>query len=146
MPQPLTQAGFPLLQAFVASQLFFSLLPLVLFASFATSITLFALVTAVIFSLFWVGVATLFLVPTLFLTCSVAVLVWLWIASAFNVARWVYNLLPAAPRDEPPPSSKRVAAWNGPKDEKVNGGPTHTENDTDYRDALVKSEAADATE
>ena len=37
-----------------------------LFVSFAASVSLFALVAAVVFALFWVGVAMVFLVPTLF--------------------------------------------------------------------------------
>lgn len=119
-----------------------------LFVSFAASITLFALVTAVVFSLFWVGVALVFLAPTLFVTGSVAVLVWLWVVSAFVFARWLYNLLPAssssasARNGAPPPAGRKQVpgSWSNPtKREHPNGAGAYVESDTDYRDALVKS-------
>jgi hypothetical protein len=141
----------PILFAFIASQLFFSLLPLVLFVSFAVSTTLFAIVTAVIFSLFWIGVALVFLAPTLLVTGSVAMLAWLWAMSAIVVVRWVYNLLPASSdeaRNGPPPPTKKVTTTkkvtapsrNYTKLEHPNGAGAYVESDTEYRDALVKSE------
>ncbi|KAI5865226.1 hypothetical protein GGS23DRAFT_594771 [Durotheca rogersii] len=87
----------PILFSFVSFQLFLSAVPLFLFISFATSTVAFALVAAVVFILFWVGVATLFLVPTLFLTFSVALLLWTWSAAAFFSGRWIYSRLPSSP-------------------------------------------------
>lgn len=123
-----------------------------LFVSFAVSTTLFALVTAVVFSLFWVGVALLFLAPTLFVTGSVAVLVWMWAVSAIVVARWVYNLLPASSSEEvrngssPPPKKATDLPWNDSKREPPPraGAYVDVESDTAYRDALVKSENEDS--
>ena len=119
-----------------------------LFVSFVGSITLFALVTAVLFTLFWTGVALLFLVPTLFLTFSVAVLVWLWIVSAFVVARWIYNLVPATagagPRRQP--SGKQVASSNELKNETASRDIAYPESDMGYRDVRAKSRNRDTTE
>ncbi|KAK7994113.1 hypothetical protein PG989_007494 [Apiospora arundinis] len=90
----------PLAFAFIVSQSIFSLLPLMLFVSFATSTAVFAFVCALVFSLFWVGVATLLLVPTLLVTFSIAVLVWVWAVATFLVARRLYRVLPASVRGD----------------------------------------------
>ncbi|RYP21369.1 hypothetical protein DL765_002270 [Monosporascus sp. GIB2] len=90
----------PILFSFIASQLFFSLLPLLVFAAFAVSTVGFALVSAALFSVFWLGVALLFLVPALFFTFSIAVLVWLWAVATFLVGRWVYQKTPLAVRGQ----------------------------------------------
>lgn len=34
------------------------------------------------------------LVPTLFITVSLAIVVWVWAVSSFLIARWVYNIVP----------------------------------------------------
>ncbi|ORY71351.1 uncharacterized protein BCR38DRAFT_329834 [Pseudomassariella vexata] len=90
----------PVVFAFLASQVLFSFVPLLLFTCFALSTVVFALVSAVIFSLFWIGVAMLVLVPTLFVTFSVGVLVWLWVVATLLVGRWVYNMIPVNARGD----------------------------------------------
>ncbi|KAK8001306.1 hypothetical protein PG991_013528 [Apiospora marii] len=90
----------PLTFAFLVSQSVFSLLPLMLFVSFALSTVVFALVCGLVFSLFWIGIATLLLVPTLFVTCTVAVLVWVWAVATFLFARRVYHMIPASVRGD----------------------------------------------
>lgn len=67
-----------------------------LFVSFALSTVVFALMCGLVFSLFWIGIATLLLVPTLFVTCTVAVLVWIWAVATFVFARRVYQMIPAS--------------------------------------------------
>lgn len=68
--------------------------------SFSASTIAFALGAAVVFSLFWIGVALLFLVPTLFFTCSIAVLVWIWAAGSFVVAKRLYEISPIRARSD----------------------------------------------
>ncbi|KAK2056625.1 hypothetical protein LY76DRAFT_146225 [Colletotrichum caudatum] len=84
----------PFLFAFLLAQLIFSFLPILVFVSFAASTATFAFGAAVVFSLFWIGVALLVLVPTLFFTCSIAVLVWVWAAGSFVVAKRLYDMSP----------------------------------------------------
>ncbi|KAM0323865.1 hypothetical protein ACHAQA_008445 [Verticillium albo-atrum] len=86
----------PLLFAFLTAQLIFSFLPLVIFATFALSTVAFALGAALIFALFWIGVALLVLVPTLFLTSSIGVIVWLWAAGSFVVAKKLWQVAPSS--------------------------------------------------
>jgi hypothetical protein len=83
-------------QSFLVSQLLFSFLPLALFATFVISTVAFALGAAIIFALFWIGVALLLLVPTLFVTFSVGVLVWIWAVASFVVGKWIYNMVPVS--------------------------------------------------
>jgi hypothetical protein len=64
------------------------------FATFAISTVAFALGCALIFALFWIGVALLLLVPTLFVTSSVGVLVYIWAMASVVVARWLYSVAP----------------------------------------------------
>ncbi|KAI1161613.1 hypothetical protein F5B18DRAFT_430502 [Nemania serpens] len=102
----------PLLSLFLTAQLLFSLLPLLLFATFILSTVVFATLLALAFVLFWTGLALVVLVPTLFFTGGLAVLLWLWAMSTFIVLRVLYNRLPARLRgtdkyaifhkDEPP--------------------------------------------
>lgn len=89
----------PILFAFLLFQVVFSFLPLVTFAVFALSTVALALGSALVFSLFWIGVALLVLVPTLFLTSSIGLLVWLWAAGSFLVARKLWSLAPAVEDD-----------------------------------------------
>ncbi|KAK2027957.1 hypothetical protein LX32DRAFT_417139 [Colletotrichum zoysiae] len=84
----------PFLFAFLLAQFIFSFLPILVFVSFAASTVAFAFGAAVVFSLFWIGVALLVLVPTLFFTCSIAVLVWVWAAGSFVVAKRLYDMSP----------------------------------------------------
>jgi membrane protein implicated in regulation of membrane protease activity len=86
-----------LFQSFLSSQLIFSFLPLVLFTIFALSTVAFAVGGAILFALFWIGIALLVLIPTLFITASIGVLVWAWAAGSFVIVRAVY---------------RRVAAYN----------------------------------
>ncbi|OLN96889.1 hypothetical protein CCHL11_02323 [Colletotrichum chlorophyti] len=90
----------PFLFAFFLVQLVFSFLPILLFVSFSLSTVAFALGVAAVFSLFWIGVALLVLVPTLFFTCSIAVLVWVWAAGSFVVAKRMYELSPVSARGD----------------------------------------------
>lgn len=83
-------------QAFIVAQAIFSSLPIIVFSTFAVSTIVFALGVAVIFALFWVGVALLVLVPTLFFTCSVGILVWTWAAGSYLLARWLYEMSPVS--------------------------------------------------
>jgi hypothetical protein len=53
-----------------------------------------------VFTVFWAGLATLVLVPTLFLAFGLAVLVWLWAASTFVIGHWAYNALPVSVRGD----------------------------------------------
>lgn len=53
-----------------------------------------SLIAALLFSLFWIGIALLILVPTLFITVSLGIVVWIWAVSSFLAARWVYNVVP----------------------------------------------------
>lgn len=98
LPTPLTPLTSTL-QAFLLFQVVFSFLPLVTFAVFALSTVALALGSALVFSLFWIGVALLVLVPTLFLTSSIGLLVWLWAAGSFLVARKLWSLAPAVEDD-----------------------------------------------
>jgi len=84
----------PLLATFLGIQLLLSATPLLLFFSFSIGTLLLSLITAAVFSLFWIGVALLVLVPTLFITVSLGIAVWIWAVSSFLIARWVYNIVP----------------------------------------------------
>ncbi|KAI1090817.1 hypothetical protein F5B19DRAFT_303181 [Rostrohypoxylon terebratum] len=84
----------PVLFSFVAFQSALSLAPILLFTGFAVTTIAVSLISAVVFSFFWIGIATFFLVPTLFITFSIASLVWAWAVVAFFAGRWVYERLP----------------------------------------------------
>lgn len=43
--------------------------------------------------------ALLVLIPTLFVTISLGIAVWVWLVSSFLIARWVYNMAPINVRD-----------------------------------------------
>ncbi|KAK8054529.1 hypothetical protein PG994_009596 [Apiospora phragmitis] len=155
----------PLTFAFIVSQSIFSLLPLMLFVSFALSTAVFALVCGLVFSLFWISIATMLLVPTLFVAFSVAVLVWIWAVATFLFARRVYQMTPASVRGEMairmPGTGQRVvfqknggAAADGRNttgDNKnysrnMNGGnveEVQDEPDFSFDDVSVKSEATE---
>merc|ERR1712093_972733 len=76
--------------------LLFTFLLFQLILSFSLGVLFLSLITALLFSLFWIGVALLVLVPTLFITVSLAIVVWVWAVSSFLVARWVYNVVPVS--------------------------------------------------
>ncbi|KAH6603237.1 kinase [Trichoderma cornu-damae] len=85
----------PILFSFAVFQILFSLLPLLLFLSFALSAFLLAVFAAFIFALFWIGVAGLLLVPALLVASSLAVLCWASCVGSFVVLRWLYHHAPA---------------------------------------------------
>ncbi|KAL7955935.1 hypothetical protein V8C34DRAFT_290085 [Trichoderma compactum] len=85
----------PILFSFAVFQGLFALLPLLLFFSFALSTILLALSAAFAFAFFWIGIACLFLIPTLFITASLAVLCWSTSVGSFVVARKLYHYAPA---------------------------------------------------
>lgn len=70
-----------------------SLIPLLLFLSFAGSTVLVAAGAALLFALFWIGIALAVLVPTLFVACAAAVCVWAWAVASFVAARWALRVL-----------------------------------------------------
>jgi hypothetical protein len=51
------------------------------------------LVAALSFSLFWVGIALLVLMPTLCVTLSLGVVVWVWAAGIWVVGRFVWGVI-----------------------------------------------------
>ncbi|EGR46312.1 uncharacterized protein TRIREDRAFT_42972, partial [Trichoderma reesei QM6a] len=99
IPPSTRQRAYNRLSAFASNQpilfLLFSLLPLTLFLSFALSTFLLALSAAFAFALFWIGVASIFLVPTLFITSSFAALCWGASAGGFVLVRKLYHYAPA---------------------------------------------------
>jgi hypothetical protein len=108
-------------QTFLAIQLALSSTPLLLFLSFTIGVLALSLVTALLFSLFWIGVALLLLLPTLFVTVSLGIVVWIWAVSSILVARWVYNVVPVNVRGKAEvglPNGKKVVVdkqdgWRG---------------------------------
>ncbi|PTB51252.1 hypothetical protein M431DRAFT_37708, partial [Trichoderma harzianum CBS 226.95] len=101
IPPPSRQRAYDAASSFASTQpiLFvplFALLPLMLFFSFALSTILLALSAAFAFAFFWIGIACLFLIPTLFITASLAVLCWGTSVGSFVVARKLYHYAPAA--------------------------------------------------
>ncbi|KAI1204580.1 uncharacterized protein F4807DRAFT_326949 [Annulohypoxylon truncatum] len=125
----------PILFSFVAFQFTLSLAPILLFAGFAMTTIAFSLISAVIFSLFWIGVATLFLVPTLFITFSIALLLWAWAAATFFAGRWAYERLPLGFDGD----GKIVANNSGKKI-------IFEKKDGDHTDFSIKAEAAEVKE
>ncbi|KAI0828758.1 hypothetical protein F5Y06DRAFT_283035 [Hypoxylon sp. FL0890] len=126
----------PILFSFIVFQLTLSLAPILLFAGFASTTVAVSLISAVLFSLFWIGIATLFLVPTLFITFSIALLLWLWAAATFFAARWAYERLPFSIDGD----SKVVT--NGTSGKKV----IFEKKDGGGADFTIKAEAAEAQE
>ncbi|GAB1314776.1 hypothetical protein MFIFM68171_04986 [Madurella fahalii] len=83
----------PLLFAFLVSLVTFSLIPVLLFLSFTGSAVLLAGGAALVFTMFWTGVALAVLVPTLFITCGIAICVWAWAVASFMAARWAFRVV-----------------------------------------------------
>lgn len=85
----------PVLATLVLSQVVFSGIPLILFVLLAVGVLVFSLVAALViallgallFTVFCVGIALLFLLPTLFVTTFFGVGVWLWAWGAYLIAR-----------------------------------------------------------
>ncbi|KAM3152395.1 hypothetical protein ABEW05_007200 [Botrytis cinerea] len=86
----------PLIATFLLATLSISLVPLFLFTTFTLSVLALSFVSAILFSFFWIGIALLLLVPTLFVTCGLGILVWVWAVSSWVVARWLYGFVPAS--------------------------------------------------
>ncbi|PMD58177.1 uncharacterized protein K444DRAFT_644112 [Hyaloscypha bicolor E] len=84
----------PILFTFVLIQFLLSSTPVALFLAFALGTLALSFITALLFSLFWIGVALLLLVPTLFITVSLGIVLWVWAVSSFLIARWIYNFVP----------------------------------------------------
>jgi hypothetical protein len=84
----------PLLFTFLLIQLLLSFTPIALFASFVLGTLLLSFLSAALFSLFWIGISLLILIPTLFITVSLGILIWIWAISSFMVAKWVYRIVP----------------------------------------------------
>ncbi|KAJ4165725.1 hypothetical protein LMH87_007345 [Akanthomyces muscarius] len=74
-----------------ATLLFFSALPILLFATFALSVAAMAVGGSILFALFWLALGVLVLVPTLGVTTCLALLVWAWAAGSFVVGRAAYR-------------------------------------------------------
>ncbi|KAF4624459.1 hypothetical protein G7Y89_g13710 [Cudoniella acicularis] len=83
----------PLLASFIFTHLLFSLTPLLLFASFSLGVFLLAAISALLFSLFWIGLALAVLVPTLFVTVGLGVLVWVWAVGSWLVGQWCWGVV-----------------------------------------------------
>ncbi|KUI62798.1 hypothetical protein VP1G_09931 [Cytospora mali] len=83
----------PLLFSFIVAQLLFALVPILLFASFLLGTLTLAVFTAITFTLFWVGVASLVLGSTLFITCILATLAWMWLVGAYVTGSFIYGLV-----------------------------------------------------
>lgn len=81
------------MQSFLVTQGLFSLLPLLLFASFAFGTIALAAVSALFFSLFWISIAALVLGSTLFVTSSLALLAWVWVVGTYLAATFAYGLV-----------------------------------------------------
>lgn len=85
----------PVLATLVLSQVAFSGIPLILFVLLAVGVLVFSLVAALViallgallFTVFCVGIALLFLLPTLFITTFLGVGVWLWAWGAYLIVR-----------------------------------------------------------
>lgn len=90
----------------------------------------------------------LVLVPTLFVTSGVAVLVWLWAAATFFTGRWVYGMIPAGVRGD----MQHFKTTGGKQVifQKERRGDNHDDDDDEGPDGFgavdVKSEAAEIKE
>ena len=86
----------PKFAAFLFSQIVLSGIPLALFVVMSLTVLVFALVAgilvgvvgALLFTVFCVGVALLFLLPTLFMTTAAATFIFLWGLGAYYIIKW----------------------------------------------------------
>ncbi|KOS22483.1 hypothetical protein ESCO_001852 [Escovopsis weberi] len=101
----------PTLSSFIAAQLFFSALPVLAFLAFSLAAFSLSLIGGLIAALCVTGFALLFLIPTLLLTTSLAVIAWAWLAGAFFVSRGVYRF--AQDMNLPPPEEDDEKPANG---------------------------------
>ncbi|KAI1817223.1 hypothetical protein GGS20DRAFT_582732 [Poronia punctata] len=79
----------PILSLFIAVQILFAIIPLLIFTNFI-------LITSTITTLFFVGLGLFFLVPSIFLGIFVACFVWLWLVGIYLVAQFIYARLPVS--------------------------------------------------
>ncbi|KAF2012470.1 hypothetical protein BU24DRAFT_494479 [Aaosphaeria arxii CBS 175.79] len=89
----------PKMAAFIASQIIFTGLPLLLFLSFSVTALLLSTMTALLiglliaglFTVLAVGVAFILLLPTIFVTTFAASFVYLWGFSAYYLFKWIVD-------------------------------------------------------
>ncbi|KAE9379297.1 hypothetical protein N431DRAFT_397538 [Stipitochalara longipes BDJ] len=98
----------PILFNFILIQFLLSSTPIALFLAFALGTLILSFITALLFSLFWIGIALLLLVPTLFITVSLGIVLWVWAVSSFLVARWVYNFVPSKSHGSISPGNGKI--------------------------------------
>lgn len=73
-----------------------------------------ALFTALIFCLFWIGVASIVLGSTLFVTFGLAALGWLWLVCTYLAANFVYGLVAGSgDRSDQAAKKKMEEKWAG---------------------------------
>lgn len=77
----------------MVAQILFSLVPVLLFASFVLGTLTLALFTAAASSLFWIGVFSLVLGSVLFITFALATLTWIWLVGTYLTGNFVYGLV-----------------------------------------------------
>ncbi|KAL9129709.1 MAG: hypothetical protein Q9217_001912 [Psora testacea] len=85
----------PMLASFIASHIALTGFPLGLFIIMTISVAIFAIIAAlilallgaVVFIVFCVGVALIFLLPTLFITTGIATFIWLWGVGAYYILK-----------------------------------------------------------
>lgn len=82
----------PLAASFLTTQLLLAALPLLIFASFSLGTLAVSAIAAAAFSIFWIGTALLALAPTLFVTFSAGVFIWLWAVGTYIFCRTAYNI------------------------------------------------------
>ncbi|KAI1262215.1 hypothetical protein F5Y18DRAFT_398956 [Xylariaceae sp. FL1019] len=90
----------PVLAALIVTQASLAAFPILFFLGFALSTLTFATLSALAFTFFWVGLALLFLIPTLLVTSGLGLLVWLWVVGSYLTGRWAYNKLPVSVRGD----------------------------------------------
>lgn len=103
----------PILFTFVLIQTLLSFTPVALFLAFALGTLALSFITALLFSIFWIGIALFVLVPTLFITVSLGIVLWVWAVSSFLVARWLYNIVPLKSHVSTIPGNGKVVKPEG---------------------------------
>ncbi|KAF2004531.1 hypothetical protein P154DRAFT_395821, partial [Amniculicola lignicola CBS 123094] len=106
-------------QAFLTTQIVLTGFPLFLFIVFSITVFLFALIAglligllaAVLFSLFMVGVALLFVLPTIFLTTFAATFIFLWGLGGYHLLKWFND--GNAPAPEGLSIGDKLNSWTG---------------------------------
>ncbi|KAH9884280.1 hypothetical protein F4778DRAFT_774736 [Xylariomycetidae sp. FL2044] len=135
----------PIFFSFLLAQVLFCFLPLLFFFGFAASTAFVSLLSAVVFTLFLVGLATLSLVPALFVASGLALLVWVWAVATFLAGRWVYHMLPEGLRSDLKlrmPNGKEVIFQKEQPNGVDNSKKSETGNAADLTDD-IKAEAAE---